>query len=44
MNIYFNNYNTFYRQNPKLISNIKKSINGEYSAINCYAKLANLAP
>ncbi|MEK4620406.1 ferritin-like domain-containing protein [Bacillus sp. FSL K6-0273] len=44
MNTYFNKYNTFYRQNPNLISNIEKAINGEYSAINCYAKLANLAP
>jgi rubrerythrin len=32
-----------YRQNEKLASDIEKAINGEYSAINCYAKLANLA-
>jgi rubrerythrin len=39
---YLNNYNLVYRQNEKLISDIEKAINGEYSAINCYAKLANL--
>lgn len=39
---YLNNYNLVYRQNGKLISDIEKAINGEYSAINCYAKLANL--
>ncbi len=40
---YLNNYDLLYRQNEKLVSNIEKAINGEYSAINCYAKLANLA-
>ncbi|PFE05712.1 rubrerythrin family protein [Bacillus cereus] len=40
---YSNNYNFIYRQNEKLIVDIEKAINGEYSAINCYAKLANLA-
>ncbi|WP_026590066.1 ferritin-like domain-containing protein [Bacillus sp. UNC437CL72CviS29] len=39
---YSNNYNFIYRQNEKLIVDIEKAINGEYSAINCYAKLANL--
>jgi len=39
---YLNDYNLVYRQNEKLISDIEKAINGEYSAINCYAKLANL--
>ncbi|WP_439022241.1 ferritin-like domain-containing protein [Bacillus thuringiensis] len=34
----------WYRQNDKLINDIEKAINGEYSAINCYAKLANMAP
>ncbi|KNH36165.1 ferritin-like domain-containing protein [Bacillus toyonensis] len=43
MNTYLNSYNLLYRQNEKLISDIEKAINGEYSAINCYAKLANLA-
>lgn len=32
-----------YRQNEKVVSDIEKAINGEYSAINCYVKLANLA-
>ncbi|MBO1578990.1 MULTISPECIES: ferritin-like domain-containing protein [Bacillus] len=41
---YSNDYNLVYRQNEKLIRDIEKAINGEYSAINCYAKLANLAP
>jgi rubrerythrin len=40
---YLNNYNLVYRQNEKLVSDIEKAINGEYSAINCYSKLANLA-
>lgn len=31
------------RQTPKLISDIEKAINGEYSAIQCYEKLAGLA-
>ncbi|CAM3987473.1 ferritin-like domain-containing protein [Bacillus luti] len=34
----------WYRQNDKLINDIEKAINGEYSAINCYAKLATMAP
>ncbi|QUG84678.1 ferritin-like domain-containing protein [Bacillus nitratireducens] len=38
------NYQDWYRQNAKLISDIEKAINGEYTAINCYAKLANMAP
>ncbi|AIE61747.1 ferritin family protein [Bacillus methanolicus] len=41
-NYSLNNYNLTYRQNDKLVSDIEKAINGEYSAINCYAKLANL--
>ncbi|QGQ44444.1 ferritin-like domain-containing protein [Metabacillus sediminilitoris] len=32
------------RQTNKLISHIEKAINGEYSAINCYSKIAELAP
>jgi rubrerythrin len=44
MYFYPNNYDTLYRQNDKLIRNIEKAINGEYSAIHRYAKLANLAP
>ena len=38
---YYDNLN---RQTNKLISNIEKAINGEYSAIHCYTKLAELAP
>ena len=38
----FTNYHdALSRQSNKLISDIEKAINGEYSAINCYAKLAN---
>jgi rubrerythrin len=40
---YTNYYDALFRQNEKLISDIEKAINGEYSAINCYEKLANLA-
>lgn len=43
MNSYLNHYNLMYRQNEKLVNDIEKAINGEYSAINCYAKLAHLA-
>ena len=42
--MYNSNYYDWYRQNDKLISDIEKAINGEYSAISCYAKLANMAP
>lgn len=43
------NPNSYYyeflsRQNDKLIKNIEKAIHGEYSAVQCYEKLANLAP
>lgn len=31
------------RQSPEFISNLEKAINGEYSAIHCYEKLAQLA-
>ena len=42
--MYNSNYYDWYRQNDKLINDIEKAINGEYSAINCYAKLATMAP
>ena len=32
------------RQQDKLINQLEKAINGEYSAIQCYEKLAALAP
>lgn len=39
----YSNYNdALNRQTSKLVSDIEKAINGEYSAINCYAKLAQL--
>jgi rubrerythrin len=39
----YTNYNdALNRQATKLVSDIEKAINGEYSAINCYAKLARL--
>ncbi|CAM3735971.1 ferritin-like domain-containing protein [Mesobacillus zeae] len=33
-----------YRQNEQLVRNIRKAINGEYSAIQCYERLALMAP
>ncbi|HGH7174094.1 TPA: ferritin-like domain-containing protein [Bacillus wiedmannii] len=42
--MYSSNYYDWYRQNDKLIGDIEKAINGEFSAINCYTKLANMAP
>jgi len=44
---YFNPFNyEFYRQpnNSQLTKDIQKAINGEYSAILCYEKLAKKAP
>ncbi|MBD3108175.1 ferritin-like domain-containing protein [Bacillus sp. AGMB 02131] len=32
------------RQQTKMVSNLEQAINGEYSAIQCYAKLAEMAP
>ncbi|MBS4189639.1 ferritin-like domain-containing protein [Bacillus sp. FJAT-49705] len=37
-------YTNSYRQTEKIIANLTKAINGEYSAIQCYQKLANMAP
>ncbi|MCY7797027.1 rubrerythrin family protein, partial [Bacillus spizizenii] len=31
-----------YREDPVLIRNLEKAINGEFSAIQCYRKLAEL--
>ena len=36
-------YQTSYRQNEKLIADLKKAINGEYSAVQCYEQLAIMA-
>ena len=42
---YYENYsNELMRQQNKLVSDLEKAINGEYSAIKCYAKLAKMAP
>ncbi|QED47886.1 ferritin-like domain-containing protein [Cytobacillus dafuensis] len=40
----FYDYPNSYRQTEKIIANLTKAINGEYSAIQCYQKLANMAP
>jgi len=37
-------YYDHYRQNQKLVSDLIKAINGEYSATQCYARLAAMAP
>ena len=37
-------YDAADRQTNQLIANIEKAINGEYTAIQCYAKLAQMAP
>lgn len=39
-----NDYPVDYRQNEKLIREVEKAINGEYSAIQCYSRIASLAP
>ncbi|WP_409270119.1 ferritin family protein [Neobacillus sp. SCS-31] len=45
MRVYPNYYeNDFYRQQEKLASDILRAINGEYSAIQCYERIARLAP
>ncbi|SFC69264.1 ferritin-like domain-containing protein [Bacillus sp. UNCCL81] len=36
-------YGNSYERDHKLISELEKAINGEYSAIKCYTKLASLA-
>ncbi|MFJ7724875.1 ferritin-like domain-containing protein [Neobacillus sp. NPDC097160] len=41
----FTNYrDALNRQANTLVQDLEKAINGEYSAIECYARLANLAP
>ncbi|NPV91658.1 MAG: ferritin-like domain-containing protein [Firmicutes bacterium] len=35
---------TGYREDSELVPDIEKAINGQYSAINCYAQLAERAP
>lgn len=42
---YYSYYNALnYRQNQKLILDIEKAINGEYTAVQCYEKIAQMAP
>ncbi|QOR68114.1 ferritin-like domain-containing protein [Cytobacillus suaedae] len=40
----YNNYYSRLRNNAQFIKDIQKAIHGEYSAIACYEKLAQLAP
>lgn len=40
---YYYQGNMPYRQNDKVIADIAKAISGEYSAVQCYAKLAQMA-
>jgi rubrerythrin len=44
MHTNFYNSTGLYRQSDKFIRDIEKAMNGQYSAIQCYAKLADLAP
>ncbi|MGG0718707.1 ferritin-like domain-containing protein [Robertmurraya massiliosenegalensis] len=39
-----NHYLTYFPRDNNLVSDIAKAIDGEYSAIACYKKLANIAP
>ncbi|HWO96506.1 MAG TPA: ferritin-like domain-containing protein [Bacillus sp. (in: firmicutes)] len=41
---YVYDYYNLTRQTNKLAADIEKAINGEYSAIKCYARLAKMAP
>ncbi|MFD1020795.1 ferritin-like domain-containing protein [Thalassobacillus hwangdonensis] len=41
---YYYYYPTDTRQQDKLIQDIQKAINGEFSAIQCYSQLIDLAP
>ncbi|WP_050614148.1 ferritin-like domain-containing protein [Bacillus testis] len=41
--MYIDYHQDMYRQNTKLIADLEKAINGEYSAIQCYARLAQMA-
>ncbi|MDR6999901.1 ferritin-like domain-containing protein [Neobacillus niacini] len=40
---YTNYHDALFRQPSNLVSDVEKAVNGEYSAINCYSKIANLA-
>lgn len=41
---YLNPYNDQFRQQQKLVKDIEQAVNGEFSAVQCYAALAKLAP
>lgn len=41
---YMNNEDALKRQTEKLVKDLEKAINGEYSAIQCYKKIAGMAP
>ena len=41
---HYNYYHAMHRPSDKQIKNIEKAINGEYSAIQCYANLARMGP
>lgn len=43
VNLYGYGYIDYYRQTQKIVNDIEKAINGEYSAIQCYQKIANMA-
>ena len=44
MYTFYNQQDDYNRQTNKLVSDIEKAIDGEYSAIVCYAKIAEMAP
>ncbi|WP_442853740.1 ferritin family protein [Bacillus sp. FJAT-27245] len=45
MKVYPNYYeNDYYRQQEKLAADVLRAINGEYSAIQCYERIARVAP
>ncbi|KMJ58012.1 hypothetical protein AB685_14420 [Bacillus sp. LL01] len=44
VNGFYYPYYTRAQQDPSLIENISKAINGEYSAVACYEKLAKMSP
>jgi rubrerythrin len=41
---YIHRFTNFNEQSDKFIRDIEQAINGQYSAIQCYAKLAEMAP
>ncbi|MGM9988954.1 MAG: ferritin family protein [Bacillaceae bacterium] len=43
MDMYVNDYEAYYRQANKFVGELEQALNGEYSAIQFYTKLATLA-